>query len=81
MSSTMRFGTARNEPQYCSTGVRPRRSSARRSGRFSSREIVDCEHRSSHAERYPVTKSTATVRAEPVPAGFRTRATAAPAHR
>ena len=43
----MRFGTARNEPQYCSTSARPRRSNARRSGRFSSREIVDCEHNSS----------------------------------
>ena len=32
MSSTMRFGTARNEPQYCSTSAGARRSSARRSG-------------------------------------------------
>src|ERR1700749_922775 len=49
MSRTMRLGTARNEPQYCSTSARPRRSNARRSGRFSSREIVDCEHSSSPA--------------------------------
>src|SRR6516164_7641371 len=41
------FGTARNELQYCSTSARPRRNSARRSGRFSSREMVDCEHNSS----------------------------------
>src|SRR6516165_8854281 len=49
ISRTMRLGTARNEPQYCSTSARPRRSNARRSGRFSSREIVDCEHSSSPA--------------------------------
>jgi hypothetical protein len=30
--------------QYCSISARPRRNSARVSGRFSSREIVDCEH-------------------------------------
>jgi hypothetical protein len=55
ISRTMRLGTARNEPQYCSTSARPRRSNARRSGRFSSREIpgssprTDCEHSSSPA--------------------------------
>src|ERR1700741_386781 len=48
-SRTMRWGTVRNEPQYCSTSARPRRSNARRSGRFSSREIVDWEHSSSPA--------------------------------
>jgi hypothetical protein len=31
MSRTMRLGTTRNEPQYCSTSARPRRSNARRS--------------------------------------------------
>jgi hypothetical protein len=36
----MRLGTRRSEAQYCSI-------SARLSGRFSSREIVDCEHNSS----------------------------------
>jgi hypothetical protein len=47
ISRTMRLGTRRNEAQYCSISARPRRSSARLSGRFSSREIVDCEHNSS----------------------------------
>jgi hypothetical protein len=47
ISSRTRLGTCRNEAQYCSISARPRRSSARTSGRFSSREIVDWEHNSS----------------------------------
>ncbi len=53
ISSRMRLGACRNKPQYCATSARPRRSSARTSGRFSSREIpgssprTDCEHNSS----------------------------------
>jgi hypothetical protein len=47
ISSTMRLGGCRNGAQYCSISARPRRSSARTSGRFSNREIVDCEHNSS----------------------------------
>src|ERR1700674_1446970 len=47
ISSTMRLDGCRNEAQYCSISARRRRSSARTSGKFSSREIVDCEHNSS----------------------------------
>src|SRR4051812_31584518 len=42
----MRLGTCLNEAQYKSTMARPMRSRVRVSGRFSSREMVDCEHSS-----------------------------------
>jgi hypothetical protein len=40
------LGTLAKDSQYRSTMARPIRSRARTSGRFSNREIVDCEHNS-----------------------------------
>jgi hypothetical protein len=65
----MRFGTARNEPQYCSTSARPRRSNARRSGRFSSREIVARGQAIQHQLEHRVAAQRVGVVAVLVPGG------------
>jgi hypothetical protein len=44
MSSVIRLGTVAKDSQYRSTIALPIRSTARTSGRFSNRDIVDCEH-------------------------------------
>jgi hypothetical protein len=46
MSSVIRLGTVAKDSQYRSTIALPIRSRARTSGRFSNRDIVDCEHNS-----------------------------------
>ena len=46
MSSVIRLGTVAKDSQYRSTIALPIRSTARTSGRFSNRDIVDCEHNS-----------------------------------
>src|ERR1035437_1871644 len=46
MSSVIRLGTLWKDLQERSTMARPMRSKVRAFGRFSSREIVDCEHSS-----------------------------------
>ena len=46
MSSVIRLGTVAKDSQYRSTIALPIRSTARTSGKFSNRDIVDCEHNS-----------------------------------